>query len=109
MINNSYDEVFRALVNILRQVAPLKVTGPIFPETSLAEDLNFDSLDTVDLLLHINEYFSINIDFEKWILQESQRDGKPYTVRSLCDFIIETITMKMNTDEKSVKSKDKHR
>ncbi len=91
MMNDSYHEVFRSLVNILRQVAPLKVTGPIFPETSLAEDLDLDSLDTVELLLHINEYFSINIDFEKWILQESQRDGKSYTVRSLCDFIIETI------------------
>lgn len=82
----SEDQIFDVLKEILHRVAPLKVVGPISPETSLAEDLDFDSLDTVDMLVEINERFSIEIDFEKWISQESERD-RPYTLRSLCQFI----------------------
>lgn len=80
-------EIFNALKNILPQVAPLKVVGPVFPHTSLAKDLDFDSLDIVEMLVAINGYFSINVNFEEWILKESQRDGKSYTVGSLCQCI----------------------
>ena len=84
-------EIFNALKNILPQVAPLKVVGPVFPHISLAKDLDFDSLDTVEMLVAINEYFSINVDFEEWILRESEREGKSYTVGSLCEVIMETM------------------
>ncbi|MBE9572073.1 MAG: hypothetical protein IMF11_15700 [Proteobacteria bacterium] len=87
----SEDQIFDALKEILPRVAPLKVVAPIFPESSLAEDLDFDSLDTVDMLLEINERFSIEIDFEKWISQESEREDKSYTVRSLCHVIMKSI------------------
>ncbi|MBE9571674.1 MAG: acyl carrier protein [Proteobacteria bacterium] len=87
----SEDEIFNALKDILPQVAPLKVNGPVYPATSLAEDLDFDSFDTVEMLVEINKRFSIEIDFEEWILQESERDGKSYTLESLCQCIMETM------------------
>jgi acyl carrier protein len=84
-------EIFNVLKHILPQVAPLKVVGPVFTETSLAQDLDFDSLDTVEMLVAINDHFSINVDFETWIEQESQREDKSYTVGSLCHVIMETM------------------
>jgi acyl carrier protein len=84
-------EIFIALKHILPQVAPLKVVGPVFAETSLAQDLDFDSLDTVEMLVAINAHFSISVDFETWIEQESQREDKSYTVGSLCHVIMETM------------------
>ena len=84
-------DIFNALQKILHRAAPLKVVGPVFLESSLAEDLDFDSLDTVEMLVAVNRYFSINVDFEKWIEQESEKDGKTFTVGSMCRFIMETI------------------
>ncbi|MDZ7832041.1 MAG: phosphopantetheine-binding protein [Desulfobacterales bacterium] len=81
--------VFQVLVQLLPRVAPLKVAGPVFPETSLSEDLEFDSLDAIDLLTAVNEAFSIVLDFEAWIDEESQLEEKPFTVDSLCRFIIQ--------------------
>ena len=91
-------DVFDALKEILPRVAPLKVVGPVFPETSLAEDLDFDSLDTVDMLVEINERFSIEIDFEKWLLQESEREDKSYTVGSLCHVIMKSINSRLRLE-----------
>lgn len=76
--------VFQAVAKILHQVAPLKVTGPVFPETSLAEDLDFDSLDAVDMMIAVNEHFSIELDFEAWITGESLLSGKAFTLGSFC-------------------------
>jgi acyl carrier protein len=87
----SEKEIFEALEVMLPRVAPLKVTGPVFPETSLAADLDFDSLDTVETILAVNERFSCSLDFEAWLNRESQRKDKPFTVGSLCRFIRKTL------------------
>jgi acyl carrier protein len=84
-------DIFDVLREILPQVAPLKVTGPVFPGTSLAWDLDFDSLDTVEMILAVNERFSCSLDFETWLNRESQREDKPFTVESLCRFIMKTL------------------
>ena len=84
-------DIFNALKKILHRAAPLKVVAPVFPETSLADDLDFDSLDTMEMLVDVNRYFSINVDFEKWIEQESEKAGRPFTVGSMCRFIMETM------------------
>ena len=84
-------DIFNALKEILPRAAPLKVVAPVFPETSLAEDLDFDSLDTVEMLVAVNRYFSINVDFEKWIQQESEKAGRTFTVGSMCRFIMESM------------------
>ena len=83
--------VFQAVAKLLAQVAPLKVTGPVFPETSLAEDLDFDSLDAIDMVAAVNEYFSIALDFEAWITEESQLSGKAFTIGSLCRSIMSAL------------------
>jgi acyl carrier protein len=83
--------VFKAVKDILPQVAPLKVTAPVFPETSLSQDLDFDSLDTIEMLIAVNKEFRLSLDFETWLSQECQREDKPFTVKSLCQFIMKTL------------------
>ena len=83
--------VFEDVVNLLSQMAPLKVTGSVLPETTLDEDLGFDSLDAVDLLIAVNEHFLINVDIEAWLEEESQREDKSFTVGSLCRFIMKAL------------------
>ena len=85
------EAVFQAVAKILFQVAPLKVTMPVFPETSLAEDLDFDSLDAIDMVAAVNEYFSIALDFEAWIDVESQLSSKAFTIGSLCRSIMSAL------------------
>lgn len=87
----SASQVFEELEITLRRVAPLKVTGPVYPNSSLAEDLDFDSLDTVELLIAVNEQFKISLDFETWLTKESERTDTPFTVDSLCQFIVQTM------------------
>jgi acyl carrier protein len=87
----TYESVFKDLVHMLTQMAPLKVTGPVSLETTLDEDLGFDSLDAVDLLIAVNEHFLITIDIEAWLEEESQREDKPFTVGSLCRFIMKAL------------------
>lgn len=87
----TYEGVLGKLTVLLGQVAPLKVTGPVSADMSLAEDLDFDSLDVVDMLIAVNDYFSITIDFESWISEESSREARPFTIGSFCLFIMKTI------------------
>jgi acyl carrier protein len=81
-------EIFDVLKEMLPRVAPLKVTGPVFMETSLAQDLDFDSLDTIEMLVSLNEEFSVTLDFETWLAEESEREDTPFSVRSLCRCIL---------------------
>ncbi|MGD8386085.1 MAG: phosphopantetheine-binding protein [Desulfobacteraceae bacterium] len=85
------EAILGALKEMLPRVAPLKVTEPLFPGTSLAADLDFDSLDTVEMILAVNERFSCSLDFETWLNRESQRKDKPFTMGSLCRFILKTL------------------
>ncbi len=85
-------EIFEVLKEMLPLVAPLKVTGDVLRETSLSEDLAFDSLDIMEMLATVNEHFSVLLDFEYWIQKESQAQGKPFTVQSLSQFIFKTLT-----------------
>ncbi len=84
-------EIIEVLIRLLPQVAPLKVTGPVFPETSLAQDLDFDSLDTIEMLIAVNEEFAVTLDFEAWLEAESRRKDTPFTIRSLSLCILETL------------------
>jgi acyl carrier protein len=93
----SQAEIFNILKEVLPRVAPLKVTGPVFMETSLAQDLDFDSLDTIDMLVTLNEEFSVALDFEAWLAKESEREDTPFTIRSLCQCILETLQQDENT------------
>jgi len=83
--------VFDALRELLPRVAPLKVTGPVSPETSLALDLDFDSLDTIELLYAANDAFGVTLDFESWLAEESQRIDTAFTVLSLGRFILKAL------------------
>jgi acyl carrier protein len=87
----SQEEIFHVLEEMLPQVAPLKVSGPVFLETSLARDLDFDSLDTVEMLISLNEAFGVTLDFETWLAEESERQDTPFTIRSLCRCILRAL------------------
>jgi acyl carrier protein len=84
-------EIFAVLKEIIPRAAPLKVTGPVFMETSLAQDLDFDSLDTIEMLTALNEAFTVTLDFEAWLAEESERKETPFTVRSLCQCILNAL------------------
>ena len=85
------DAIFDGLKTILPKVAPLKAACPLYPETSLADDLDFDSLDIVEMLAEINDYFSVQMDFEKWLIQETETSGESFTLCSLFIFLWDTI------------------
>ena len=87
----SIDLVIEVFCDMLPEAVPLKVNAHVPAETSMAEDLDFDSRDTVNLLNLVNARFNISLDFEPWLIEESQRDDTPHTVKSLCDFIAQTI------------------
>lgn len=83
--------IFPLVARLLPEVAPLKVTMPVSLDTSLSRDLDFDSLDIVALLAGIDLHFSIEVDFEEWLFQESQREDSPHTVESLCELIMRSL------------------
>ena len=89
------DTIFDGLKTILPKIAPLKAAGPLYPETSLADDLDFDSLDIVEMLAEINDYFAVQLDFEKWLIQETETetetDAGAFTIRSLFNLLWDTI------------------
>jgi acyl carrier protein len=95
----SQSEVFEVLKKMLPRIAPLKVTGPVFMGTSLAQDLDFDSLDTIEMLVAINEEFSVTLDFEAWLAKESEREDTPFTIRSLCQCILDALDESGNRQE----------
>jgi len=55
----------------------------IFPETSFLEDLNADSLDLVDLMMAIEEEFSIDISPEDMEQLETVQEAKDYIEKQL--------------------------
>lgn len=68
---------------LLTEQANIVVTG-IKPETRLIDDLGFDSLDAVEILMALEEEFDIEIpdrDFDEF----ASRDGS--TVKDLIDYI----------------------
>jgi acyl carrier protein len=94
--NYSEEEVYQKLIQILREVAPLKVVGQITPSTSLIEDFAFDSIDMMDLLLKIQEVFigenSEPINLNQFIsCAYNNPDGRAVTVKSVCNLIMKNL------------------
>ena len=86
-----YEAILESLSVLLAQVSPLKVTGPVSADMSLAEDLDFDSLDVMDMLIAVNDSFSISLDFESWISEETGSSNKSFTIGSFSRFILNTL------------------
>ncbi len=55
----------------------------IVPETSFLEDLNADSLDLVDLMMAIEEEFSLDISPEDMEQLETVQEAKDYIEKQL--------------------------
>lgn len=94
--NYSEEEVYQKLIQIIREVVPLKTVGEITPNTSLVEDFAFDSIDTMDLLLKIQEVFmgenSDPINLDQFISYAyNNPDGKAVTVKSICSLILKNL------------------
>lgn len=85
------DDIFIGLKEILYEVAPFKIIGEVTPEKSLVKDFTFDSIDTMGMLLKVQERFLKNrsiIDVDQFINQAfKSSDGKPATVKRICTLI----------------------
>jgi acyl carrier protein len=85
------EEIFVGLKEILYEVAPFKIEGEVTPEKSLVKDFSFDSIDTMGMLLKVQEKFLKNrsiIDVDKFVNQAFKgSDGKSSTVNRICTLI----------------------
>jgi acyl carrier protein len=85
------EEIFAGLKEILYEVAPYKIIGEVTPEKSLVKDFTFDSIDTMGMLLKVQERFLQNrsiIDVDQFINQAFKgSDGKSATVNRICTLI----------------------
>jgi len=89
------EEIFVSLKEILYEVAPLKIVDEVTLDSSLVEDYAFDSIDMMTMLLNIqNRFLKENpmLDLDRFLNETFSRgDGKPVTVRTVCQLIAEHI------------------
>jgi acyl carrier protein len=79
-------------VEELRLMAGLP-TRPALVDHSLVEDLELDSLMFVDLTLILEEKLRIErLPMEDWALAESRKTGTRFTIRSLVEAVVLTVT-----------------
>lgn len=57
MNNDLYDKIYLFVCDAIRELFPRTRNIPINPKTSFKQDLNLDSLDGVDFILYVEEYF----------------------------------------------------
>ena len=85
------EEIFVGLKEILYEVAPFKIVGEVTPEKSLVKDFSFDSIDTMGMLLKVQERFLKNssiIDVDQFINQAFKgSDGNSATVNRICALV----------------------
>lgn len=85
------EEIFAGLKEILHEVAPFKIVGEVTPEKSLVKDFAFDSIDTMGMLLKVQERFLKDrsiIDVDQFVNQAFKgSDGKSATVNRICTLI----------------------
>lgn len=74
------DEIFKKVSNILQSQLGVD-EDQVQPDSRLIGDLGADSLDTVDLVMEIEEEFGLDILDEDWV------DKKDCTVREVVEFI----------------------
>lgn len=89
------EEILTGLKEILHEVAPFKIRGEVTPEKSLVKDFAFDSIDTMGMLLKVQERFLKNrsiIDVDQFVNQAFKgSDGKSATVKRICTLIADII------------------
>jgi acyl carrier protein len=85
------DDIFTGLKQILYEVAPYKIKGDVTLEKCLVKDFTFDSIDTMGMLLKVQERFLKNrsiIDVDQFINQAfKSNDGKSATVKRICTLV----------------------
>ncbi len=83
------DEIFEKLKKILYEEFSVSNSIDILPESSLFSDLEFDSLDLVDLISTIESEFGVEINFdENNTLLESDSINN-ITIKDVVDKILE--------------------
>jgi len=89
------EDIFYQLKEILLEVAPYKIVGEVTPEKSLVKDFSFDSIDTMGMLLKVQERLLKNrsiIDVDQFINRAFKaNDSKTATVSHICTLINEII------------------
>lgn len=89
------EDIFTGLKEILHEVAPYKIVSDVTPEKSLVKDFAFDSIDTMGMLLKVQEKFLKNqslLDVDQFINQAFKgSDGKSSTVNHICALIADII------------------
>jgi acyl carrier protein len=101
------EDIFAGLKEILHEVAPFKIVGQVTPEKSLVKDFSFDSIDTMGMLLKVQERFLENhsiIDVDQFINQAFKgSDGKSATVNRICTLIGDIIQGSSGVDNETRK------
>lgn len=85
------EDILTGLKEILHEVAPYKIVSEVTPEKSLVKDFAFDSIDTMGMLLKVQERFLKNrsiLDVDQFVNQAFKgSDGKSATVKRVCTII----------------------
>jgi acyl carrier protein len=75
------DESFQKYTSILGSYLPLSGPGPLDPAANLA-DLGLDSLNTIEILVRLEEEFDIQIPDEKLVAETFATVGSLWSVLS---------------------------
>ena len=101
------EEIFAGLKEILYEVAPYKIVGEVTPEKSLVKDFTFDSIDTMGMLLKVQERFLQDrsiIDVDEFVNRAFKgSDGKSATVNRICTLIGDIINGSSGVDNENGK------
>jgi acyl carrier protein len=77
MLDN--DESFRKFTGLLQSYLPLSGSGPLDPSANLM-DLGLDSLNTVEILVRLEEAFDIRLPDEELIMETFETVGSLWSV-----------------------------
>jgi acyl carrier protein len=92
MKNGRYDEVVSELVKVLEDMTAdwdMELDGGIGPGTRLMEDLSFESIEVVQLMVLIEEHFQLKNFKSEELLMEGDRYVEELTVGQIARFLTE--------------------
>ena len=81
-------EVFSRIVLIIEGLSgDWEYSGEITPETTLLEDLGFESIDAVALGSAIEEHYGQSIPFAQYLSELEERGASDITLGEIAEFV----------------------
>ena len=95
MNNDLYDKIYLFVCAAIKELFPRTRNISINPETSFKQDLNLDSLDGVDFILYIEEYFGESVLNDDNVEEKAKfQSSMKGTVDDMVKFLMELTKQK---------------